>query len=112
MLIPWGFAQPLTKGGSRLSLSLRLEIGLLTRTNSGNLLPIMNAEEQKRWMEQWRAAGAAMEGIRAEELQQLDEARNAEISSSFFVTERPRRRNTETSGLVKQQAIFQRARER
>lgn len=70
----------------------------------------MNAEEMKRWVAQWKAAGSALKAVRAEELSRLDEAQTAAIASSFFVVENPQRQKCETSGLVEQQAIFQRAR--
>jgi hypothetical protein len=70
----------------------------------------MNVEDQKRWMKQWRAAGPALEAVRVGELRELNEARRAEIVSSFFVLESHLRRNTITSGLVEQQEIFHRAR--
>lgn len=72
----------------------------------------MNAAETKRWMEQWRAAGPALEAFRAEELGRLDESQNAVIVSSFFAAGNRTTDGGETSGLVEQQAIFLRARAR
>lgn len=69
----------------------------------------MNAAETKKWMEQWRAAGPALEAVRAEELGRLDESQNAVIASSFFSPENRTMEGGETSGLVEQQAIFLRA---
>jgi hypothetical protein len=69
----------------------------------------MNAAETKKWMEQWRAAGPALEAFRAEELGRLDESQNAVIASSFFAAENRTTKDWETSGLVEQQAIFLRA---
>jgi len=72
----------------------------------------MNEAETKKWMEQWRAAGPALEAFRAEELSRLDESQNAVIASSFFTGKTRRLEGGETSGLVEQQAIFLRARTR
>lgn len=69
----------------------------------------MNPGQQKRWMEQWRAAAAALDAVRAEELGRLNETRNAEIAASFFVEPSPLRKNSQTSGLVDQQALFLKA---
>jgi hypothetical protein len=69
----------------------------------------MNVAETKKWMEQWRAAGVALEAVRAEELGRLDEFQNAAIASSFFSPENRTMEGRETSGLVEQQAIFLRA---
>lgn len=63
-------------------------------------------------MAQWRAAGAALDQVRREELSQLNQARNAQIAASSFVTVPPHRRDSQTSGLVEQQAIFLKARTR
>lgn len=72
----------------------------------------MNRTETKKWMDQWRAAGPALEAFRAEELSRLDESQNAIIASSFFAGRTRRSEDGETSGLVEQQAIFLRARTR
>ena len=72
----------------------------------------MTALETKQWAAQWRAAGAALEAFRAEELGRLDEAQNAAIAASFFVTADVRAHDGEeaTSGLVDQQAVLLRSR--
>jgi hypothetical protein len=68
----------------------------------------MNAVEQKKWAEQWKAAGTALEAVRMEELSRLDESQNASIAASFFPGSR-RGGVEETSGLVEQQAVFRKA---
>lgn len=60
-------------------------------------------------MDQWRAAGPALEAVRVEELACLTEERNAQIAASFSQCGRVPIRPTETSGLVMQQEIFRRA---
>lgn len=78
--------------------------------NTGKIKSQVNAEEQKKWMEQWKAAASALKAHRIAELKLLSEERNAVIASSFFPAQNDLRRNSETSGLVDQQEIFQRAR--
>lgn len=71
----------------------------------------MNEAEVKKWLEQWKAAGPALEAFRAQELGELDEAKNAAIAMSFFVAKPDAQRPApQTSGLVEQQAIFSKLR--
>jgi hypothetical protein len=67
-------------------------------------------EEQRRWMEQWRRAAVALEEMRRYELQTLTEeqAWNEIEDLLSLVDYYPR--HSDTSGLVEQQAWFQRLR--
>ena len=66
-----------------------------------------------QWMRQWRAAGPALAEIRKQELRELTFAEALSISDALLSMPAsgplpPGRR--ESSGLVEQQALFQRAR--
>ena len=66
--------------------------------------------ELRRWVETWRDAGPALAAVKRQELRRLrtpDALRQLADAFDAAVREAPR---TETSGLVIQQAIFQRLR--
>lgn len=44
---------------------------------------LMEAEQAKKWMAQWRDAATALEEFRVEELSRLDETQNAAIAMAF-----------------------------
>jgi hypothetical protein len=67
----------------------------------------------KEWMAQWRAAGPALEAVRARELRELtdEEARAATVDLLDLGARVPlSRQRWESSGLVIQQALFQQLR--
>ena len=62
--------------------------------------------EQRRWMQQWREAAIALDGIKRDELANLTE-RDAWRQIEGLLSLAPGyRRLSRTSGLVKQQAWF------
>ncbi len=68
----------------------------------------MSDEQEIGWVRQWQAADAALQAVRKEELRQLNEQRNAEIVQSFLDPNLSAVKQSTTSGLVEQQAIFHR----
>jgi hypothetical protein len=70
-------------------------------------------EFAKEWMEQWRAAGPALEEVRARELRELtdEEARAATVDLLDLGIRVPLpRERWQSSGLVIQQELFRRHR--
>lgn len=62
-------------------------------------------------MAQWRAAGPALEAVRADELRVLDEATNARIATSlpYVLRKEPECVSETGGGLAIQQSIFLKA---
>jgi hypothetical protein len=67
-------------------------------------------EEQRRWMEQWRQAAVALEEFRRYELQMLTDTQAWEQIEDLLSLADHYPRRSDTSGLVEQQAWFQRFR--
>ena len=70
-------------------------------------------EEMERWVRQWQQAGKALEAQKRQELSALTDACALEMTETLLELSEgayisPRRRKT--SGLVEQQAIFQKLR--
>jgi len=65
-------------------------------------------EEQRRWMEQWRAAAAALEEARIAELASLTEEEAWEKGDSLLAMPGAWRNPTDACGLIIQQSIFSR----
>ena len=68
--------------------------------------------QARAWAAQWREAGPALARVRAAELHAVDLARVAEeLEEALWVRVRTEARSV-TSGLVEQQRLFARARQR
>jgi deoxyribodipyrimidine photolyase-like uncharacterized protein len=64
--------------------------------------------EQRRWMEQWREAGIALDEVKRDELRNLSDL-DAWLKTDRLLSLAPfYRRRTTTSGLVRQQSLFHR----
>jgi len=74
----------------------------------------MNKAEEKRrmreWVECWKLAGPELERIRREEIRKTDTARAVAFLSGILESHVRRHPPGRTSGLVRQQAFFSRAR--
>ena len=70
----------------------------------------MDPQQQRRWLEQWRSAGAELEEVRKRELRELSEsealAASENLLSLAFSTPLVPRERWITSGLVEQQALL------
>jgi hypothetical protein len=66
--------------------------------------------EQRAWMEQWRQAARALEEVKYQELISLTEEEAWNKTERLLELASFYRRETETSGLVEQQAWFHRRR--
>ncbi len=64
----------------------------------------------RQWIENWRAAGSVLEGIRAEAIRQSNTAAAIEQLSDAFESARREWSPSTTSGLVEQQRLFARLR--
>ena len=63
----------------------------------------------KRWVETWRRAGKALEGIRQKELRELDIYRTIELLCGDYDYRSAPRAPGPSSGLVQQQRLFKKA---
>jgi hypothetical protein len=66
-------------------------------------------EDGRRWVEDWRRAGDALERIRRAELRSLDRRRAIELLCGSHAVPRIQRTPRSSSGLVEQQRWFMRA---
>jgi hypothetical protein len=71
-------------------------------------------EIQKQWVATWRAAGVALAGVRAEELRSMTPAQALQASESLLALASPPLDlpRWKSSGLVEQQRLFGRLRDR
>jgi hypothetical protein len=69
-------------------------------------------ETWRRWVEDWRRAGNALERIRRAELRSLDRGRAIELLCGSQAAPRIPREPRPTSGLIEQQRWFMRAAKR
>ena len=67
-------------------------------------------EEQRRWVEQWRRAAVALAEMKRYELQRLTDEQAWRETEDLLSLVDYYPRHSETSGLVEQQAWFQRFR--
>jgi hypothetical protein len=72
------------------------------------LEPIMN--DATRWMQAWRSAGEALEGVRREELRSLDGRKTLALLTGPADYRTEPRKARPSSGLVEQQRWFKKAR--
>ena len=65
-------------------------------------------EERRRWMEQWRSAAVALDEVKRDELANLGDAAAWQAADDLLGLAQFHRQTSDTSGLVEQQAWFQR----
>jgi hypothetical protein len=70
----------------------------------------MTQEEAREFVERWRKAGPELEKFRRQELRALTDADARKFFSAVLEIADYHRQNRQTSGLVEQQRIFQKAR--
>lgn len=68
------------------------------------------AEQLKEWVAAWKRAGPELERMRFEDVRRADTAKSIELLSDAFEWAMRELGPQPTSGLVEQQAIFQRMR--
>ncbi|MEO5824867.1 MAG: hypothetical protein ABIR59_03190 [Gemmatimonadales bacterium] len=68
--------------------------------------------QQSAWLAQWRSAATALLQVRLDELSHVDLARIADDLEAASIVAARQRVQSQTSGLVTQQAILHRARPR
>jgi len=66
--------------------------------------------QQSAWLAQWRSAATALLRVRLDELSQVDLARVADDLEGASIVAARQRAQSQSSGLVAQQAILHRAR--
>ena len=71
---------------------------------------MLDLEQHRRWVEQWRIAGPKLEEIRREELRNVDVARAIAILNDAYESARRTSLPRITSGLVEQQRLFSKGR--
>jgi len=73
---------------------------------------MLTTEQQKVWIQQWKNAAVALEQVRREELECLSNDERVAIASRLGLSPKANICMSTTSGLVEQQRLFLKARQK